>query len=95
MRQTRNFNANDPAAIARVEAVKKAHETMLLQKANVVGVGVGLRRRRGELAEEVVLVVMVKQKVRRAALDPDDVLPKEIEGVPVDVQEIGEIRAEN
>lgn len=53
----------------------------------------GLRMRAGELTDEVVLVVMVTRKVPRAQLAPDDFVPPEIEGVPVDIQEIGHVRA--
>ena len=41
----------------------------------------------------LVLVVMVKQKVPRHQLAPADVIPGDIEGVPVDVQVVGDIRA--
>ncbi len=73
--------------------VKTAYETDLLRKANVVGVGIGLRRRAGMLTSEPVLVVSVTHKVPIAQLDPGDVIPRELEGVPVDVQVIGEPRA--
>jgi len=62
-------------------------------KANVVGVGIGLRSRGGERTGEVVLVVMVNRKVPQAHLAPADIIPSEIDGVPVDVQEVGEIDA--
>jgi hypothetical protein len=78
---------------ARVRAIKKAHEKALMDKANVVGVGVGLRQQGGVRTGEVALVVMVSRKVPPDQLSPDDVIPDEIEGVPVDVQEVGEIKA--
>ena len=64
-----------------------------MSKANVVGVGVGLRRRAGALTDDVALVVMVSRKVPNAQLAPEDIVPREIDGVPVDVQEVGEIGA--
>ncbi len=81
------------ATYEKAEAVKRVHEVELMGKANVVGVGVGLRQRGGMRTGEVALVVMVRQKVPRAQLAPADVIPTEIEGVPVDVQEVGEIVA--
>jgi hypothetical protein len=39
-------------------------------------------------------VVLVTQKLPEAALAPKDVIPAEIEGVPVDVQEVGTIKAQ-
>ncbi len=81
------------AAYEKAQAVKRVHEDELMGKANVVGVGVGLRQRGGVRTREVALVVMVRRKVPRAQLAPADVIPTEIEGVPVDVQEVGEIVA--
>lgn len=64
-----------------------------MRRANVVGVGVGLRTRGGTREPEVAIVVMVRQKVPRTMLAEADVLPVRIEGVPVDVVEVGEITA--
>jgi hypothetical protein len=79
--------------LARAGEVRRAHEVELMRRANVVGVGVGLRHRRGKATEEVALVVLVRRKLPRDMLAPEDVVPAEIEGVPVDVQEVGEIAA--
>lgn len=81
------------AEIERARTVKAAHEKQLLAKANVVGVGVGLRRRRGEPTDEVCIVVSVRKKVRREQLSPVDRIPAELDGVPVDVEETGPLRA--
>jgi hypothetical protein len=83
----------DPS-VNRAQAVKAAHETGLLRKANVVGVGVGLRRRAGAQSREVAIVVLVRQKLPRSQLSAKDIVPSEIDGVPVDVQEVGDIRAQ-
>jgi len=74
--------------------VKRAHEKALLAKANVVGVGVGYRVARGQRTETIALVVMVRRKVPASRLHPEDVIPAELEGVPVDVQEVGVISAQ-
>ena len=73
--------------------VKQTHEDELLSKANVLGVGVGLRERGGRRGEQVALVVLVRRKLPAVELAPKDVIPREIDGVPVDVQEVGEVRA--
>ncbi len=78
--------------IARIRAVKAAHEGELLHKANVVGVGIGLRQRGGEYTGELALVVSVTHKVPLEELAPEDRIPGEIDGVPVDVQEVGTLR---
>jgi hypothetical protein len=83
----------DQPDLARVQDVKRAYEAELLAKANVVGVGVGLRSRGGASGREVAIVVMVTRKVPRKQLAPADIVPNEIDGIPVDVQEVGEIKA--
>jgi hypothetical protein len=78
----------------RAAAVRQRYERELLSKANVVGVGTGRRRRGGQPTEDVAVVVMVDKKVPREQLAPKDVIPAQIEGVPVDVQEVGQLRAQ-
>ncbi len=87
-------NQERQQAFERARKVKDAHEQELLSKRHVVGVGVGLRQRRGEYTDTVALVVMVDNKLPLEELEPADVIPSEIEGVPVDVQEVGQIRAQ-
>jgi hypothetical protein len=77
----------------RALRVKQTHEEELLSKSNVLGVGVGLRERGGQRGEQVALVVLVRRKLPAADLAPKDVIPSEIDGVPVDVQEVGEVKA--
>lgn len=94
MSQDKESKTDMKAAVERARAVKRDHEGELMSKANVVGVGVGLREKGGVRTNEVALVVMVKERIPTTLLAPDDVIPAQIEGVPVDVQEVGEIRAQ-
>jgi len=79
-------------ALEHARAVSRANADRLLAMANVVGVGVGYR---GSARQELALVVMVKQKLPRAQLREEDLLPREIEGIPVEVRVVGELRAQN
>jgi len=79
-------------ALEHARAVSRANADRLLAMANVVGVGVGYR---GGGRQEVALVVMVKQKLPRTQLREEDLLPQEIEGIPVEVRVVGELRAQN
>ncbi len=79
--------------IEKVKQVKDQYTDELMQKANVVGVGIGLAHRNGVVTDELSIVVMVRQKVPRQKLDESDIIPQEIEGVKVDVQSVGDIRA--
>ena len=77
----------------RAVEVKRRYEQELRRKANVVAVGVGNCTRGGVLTKEVCIVVSVKNKVPLSELKPKDVIPAEIENVPVDVVETGVFRA--
>lgn len=85
--------ANPQASMDRIQSVKQSHESDLMSKANVVGVGVGHRHRGGAQTGQLGLIVLVERKRPEAELSPKDLIPQEIEGVPVDVQEAGQIRA--
>jgi hypothetical protein len=79
----------------RLRAVKAKHESELMRKANVVGVGIGFRRRGAEMTDEPSIVVSVTRKLPGSIVDPEDFIPPELDGVPVDVQAVGELRAFN
>jgi hypothetical protein len=70
-----------------IEAVRRKHEDDLMAYPNVNAVGIG------EKAGRPVIKVMVVRKVPESDLQPSQVLPKELEGFAVDVEEIGEISA--
>jgi len=80
-------------AVARAQAVKTKHERELMRKRNVVGVGVGFRKRAGQTTNVVCIVVSVREKLPLDQLAPKDVIPAELDGVPVDVQATGVFRA--
>ena len=81
------------AKTERILAVKEVHEDDLLSKANVVGVAIGFRQKNGQSTDTLALVVMVSRKVPQSTLSPEDQIPISIDGIPIDVQEIGEISA--
>ncbi len=78
-------------AMDKARVVKQAHEAELLGMPNVVGVGVGLRQQGGMTRNIVSLVVLVRQKKPSTQLAPEQMIPTELDGVPVDVQEVGDI----
>lgn len=69
-------------------------QNILLSKANVVGVAVGYRDYMGEPTDEVALVAMVEQKKPIEALDPADLVPRELDGAITDVVEVGHLVAQ-
>lgn len=73
--------------------VQARYAQVLMEKPNVVGVGIGLVKEGDEYTSESALVVMVEKKVPIEELLPEDVIPRTIEGVRVDVQETGGFEA--
>jgi hypothetical protein len=65
----------------------------LLARSNVVGVAVGFKESEGIVTDEISVVVLVEQKKPLAALTPQDIVPKEIDGMRTDVVEVGVLRA--
>jgi hypothetical protein len=82
-------SALDPGA--RVAQAQRSHEGELLRYPNVVGVSEGVRLRDGKPTGERCLVVYVQNKVPRDRLGKDEVLPSQVDGIPVDVVEVGSI----
>ena len=80
--------------IQKAQQIKQKYASSLMAKANVVGVGVGRAVRGGKQSGQVALVVLVSRKVAPEMLAQGDLIPPEIEGVPVDVQEVGELKAQ-
>lgn len=62
-----------------------------MKLANVTGVGTG----RDEHSGADVIVVFVTRKVPRDRLRAEDVVPDELDGVPVRVLAIGEVHAQD
>lgn len=80
---------NKENTIEEAVVIKEAHENELLSKKNVVGVGVGPKNKEGATS----IIVLVETKQDLMALDEQDVVPSEIDGVPTDVIEVGNIEA--
>lgn len=82
-------------SVEAVRAVQDKYEAELLSRANVVGVAVGLVQRDGQFTEEIALIVLVRRKLSLEQLARADQIPRELDGVRVDVQEIGAPYAQN
>lgn len=71
-----------------IEPVKRKHEEQLMRLPNVTGVGIG------ERAGKEIIKVFVTHKVPLSALQPQEVIPKMLEGYETDVEEIGVVMAQ-
>jgi hypothetical protein len=75
--------------IRHASEVQQKYADILMSKPNVVGVGVGFAQQSGERMPQVALVVMVDHKLPAAQLSLEDMIPSQLDGVRVDVQETG------
>jgi len=79
--------------LEQLSNIKARYEQKLLKLPNVVGVGIGFKYKNGQPTDEVALVVNVSHKKPLAQLSSAEVIPPQLEGMPVDVQETGKFMA--
>ena len=79
--------------MAKATLVQNKYTTDLMKKKHVVGVAIGLAQKGGVSSGEVSLVVMVDKKLPLDQIEANDRVPAQLDGVRVDVQEIGVPRA--
>jgi hypothetical protein len=95
-RQENRESPNLEAAMTdheRAKVAKDIHTAAILDKPNVVGVGVGVKESFGESTGEICVKVLVREKIPLAGLDPQAVVPKDAGGVRTDVVQVGDLRA--
>ena len=73
--------------------LKNKYEHFLLSLANVTGVAVGLRQTKNKYTDEICIIVFVKKKIPLSRLKSNDIIPNELEGIRIDIQESGEFKA--
>jgi len=78
---------------ARITEVSEKEKEVLFAKQNIVGVGTGHKIKESKDTGEPCITVFVSQKLDRALLKSEDIVPEEIAGFKTDVVEAGEIFA--
>lgn len=78
--------------IEKVKEIKEKYTNLLLKRENVIGVGIGKKKRTEGKAAELCINVYVTKKKPKSQLKEIDVVPKELEGVRTNVIETGKIR---
>ena len=78
---------------AQVTRTKELHKEAILAKPNVVGVGTGYKVTQGQRTSELCVVTLVRRKIPKAGLTREALMPKAIDGVSIDVIEVGDLRA--
>ncbi|MHA2403985.1 MAG: hypothetical protein ACXADH_13400 [Candidatus Kariarchaeaceae archaeon] len=72
-----------------VQKVKKKYQDQLFKHKGVVGIGIGKKTVKGKETDDLAIIVSVELKVDEAELPEEDLLPEVLEGVPIDVQQVG------
>jgi hypothetical protein len=75
-----------------VKKAKELHKQDVLSKPNVVGIGTGYRTVARQTTDELCVVALVRQKIPKAGLSEEDLVPSRLNGVKTDVFEVGDIR---
>jgi hypothetical protein len=81
------------ADITSVRNILDTNRNQLLGKANVVATGIGYKTTGGKKTDDISLICSVKEKLPRARLSFQDMVPATISGIPTDIVETGIIRA--
>ena len=76
-----------------VRQTKTLHQSTLLTKSNVVGVGVGFKETHGDTTDEICVKVLVNRKLSPEALLSAELVPQELDGIRTDVIQVGDLRA--
>ena len=86
--KTLRFTAEKEMIVIKIETIRQKYENQLMELPNVTGVGIG------EKAEKKVIKVFVTQKIPESQLQPQQIVPKSLDGFETDVEEIGTVTAQ-
>ncbi len=75
--------------LQRAADAQQKYSDYLMSLPHVVGVAVGYASRNGQREPEIGLVVMVDEKLPVAQLAENEIVPRQLDGVRVDVQQSG------
>ena len=75
--------------IEQVREVKKRYEKELLKKPGVIGCAIGYKYINGKKTDELCIICYVEEKIQKEKLKKQEIIPKKIEGISVDVIESG------
>ncbi len=75
-----------------ITALQNRVQESLLQYPNVVAVAEGTKMKNGQPTNTKCLVVYVSKKVPESKLKKAEIIPDEIDGIPLDVVEVGQIK---
>jgi len=74
----------------KIQRIKKQNEPRLMKYSNVVGTGIG--KKKVETTYIRCINIYVTKKLPEDKLPKNEIVPKEIEGIPTCVIEVGEVK---
>lgn len=77
----------------KIRKIKEKYERELMKISGVVGVGIGKKIVEGKESNQLAIIVFVSKKLPKTRLEKTNIIPESLEGVPVDVQEVGVVKA--
>lgn len=81
------------ARLDHVKSIRSFFAADMMKRRNVVACGIGFKVRGAETTRDPSVMVSVTHKEPSGALDPGDLIPEMLDGVPTDVVETGELVA--
>lgn len=84
---------NVPEDLEPLQSALETAEERFLDRANVVGVGLGHKISNGQMSDTPSVMVLVTEKVDESALSASDKISKTVDNQPTDVLEVGHLFA--
>lgn len=76
----------------KAKKVKEKYEDILMQKRNVVGIGIGREEKKAGLSEKYCIKVYISEKIPQNKRKQENEIPDEIEGIKTIIIEVGRIK---
>lgn len=78
-------------SVESLKPIRKKYANTLANLPNVISVGIGYKTVKGAKTDTLAIIVGVQIKLPESLLQPQDVVPQDLEGVPTDVVQVGRI----
>lgn len=76
-----------------IHGIKERYEKELLLNPNVMGVGIGTKIIKGISTQRQCIKIYVRKKISISKLKKNELLPQELSGIEIDVEEVGRLKA--
>ena len=78
-----------------IQRVKEQYEEKLLLNPNVIGVGIGLKIINGIPTERKCIKIYVQKKVSKSKLQKNELIPRKLNGIETDIEEVGRFKVQD